>query len=586
MAVLSILVTLVLPALVVLAIVLAVRRQRDHGAGTPEPRGQAVRRFFQYVVLLGLLIVAATGLTGLLEPLFDTQGIVSRSDATLAQQLTFTFMGLPLFLALGWWTLRRLRTDPDEARSLGWSFYLTVATVISLATAMIGAYGALASLVESGPLSANDVAITLVWTLVWAVHQSLAVRTTSPAERRMIDLAGSLIGLGAAAVGLARLVAASVRGLTDLGGETIVGNSTDQLLEAAVLVMIGAVVWVYYWLLNLAPSQHDTAWLGYVLLPGVAAGLVTALAAMSYGAFDVLVWLVGDTRGAPATEHFSELPGLVGATVVGALVWWYHQAVLGAGRTGERREVRRVYEYLMAGIGLVTAASGLTMVIVAIIEAVAGGRDILVGVSTVNTLIAAVTLLAVGVPVWWWHWRLTQRAAGLDPVAEVASPTRRIYLVLLFGVIGVVAVIALLTGVYLALEDVLADGVSAETLRSVRFALAILVAASVVSGYHWSVFRDDRRHAQTRADPVRPPGHVLLVGPADAAVARAVAERTASTVELRRRLDDSAPWSVDAVVAAIESARAGAASEEGTDLIVLSAPDGLQLIRMAPASRR
>ncbi|HLS44006.1 MAG TPA: hypothetical protein VK045_01095, partial [Ornithinicoccus sp.] len=59
MAVVSILVTLAVPALVVLAIVLAVRRHRGDETGTPEPRGASVRRFFQYVVLLGLLIVAA-----------------------------------------------------------------------------------------------------------------------------------------------------------------------------------------------------------------------------------------------------------------------------------------------------------------------------------------------------------------------------------------------------------------------------------------------------------------------------------------------------------------------------------------------
>src|SRR5690606_12197484 len=172
MAVVSILVTLAVPALVVLAIVLAVRRHRGDETGTPEPRGASVRRFFQYVVLLGLLIVAATGLTGLLEPLFDTRDIVDRSDAALAQQLTFTFMGLPLFLSLGWWTLRRLRTDPDEARSLGWLFYLTLATVISLATAMIGAYGALAAPMESAPLSAKHVAVTPVLTLVQPQHPS------------------------------------------------------------------------------------------------------------------------------------------------------------------------------------------------------------------------------------------------------------------------------------------------------------------------------------------------------------------------------------------------------------------------------
>lgn len=608
LSLLAVLLVLAIPVGAVVGIVLAVRRHREDDLGQPEDRGQTVRRLFQYAVLLGLLIVAAIGLTGLLTPLFEAGETLTRSDATLARDLTFTFIGLPLFLALGRWTLTRLRTDPREVRSLGWTAYLTLATIISLVTAMTGVHGALTSLIGSGPLSAGSVATALVWVLVWALHQSLATRTTPAEQLRLIDLLGSLIGLGTATVALVRLTADALRQLFDLGGETIVaGTSTDGLLKAGALLLIGAVVWIYYWLFNLAPSRRDTTWLGYVLLAGVGAGLVMALAALTYLGFDVLVWLVGDTRGATAEQHFSGLPGLIGTAVVGTLVWWHHQAVLGAGRRHERTEVRRVYEYLMAGIGLVAAASGLTMVIVAIIEALAGDRDILVGVSTVNSLLAALTLLAVGVPVWWWHWRLAQRAAVADPAEEVTSPTRRIYLVLLFGVIGVVAVIALLAGVYLLLEDVLANGFAAETLRSTRFALGILVSAGIVSAYHWTVFRGDRTHAETveaspgtrsAAQPARPawsaapvppaarvhaPGHVLLVGPADPAIAREVADRIGGPVELRRRLgDDVASWSVEEVVAAVAAARASFDPDQPAELIVLLGPDGLQVIPLAP----
>lgn len=614
LSLLAVLLILAIPVGAVVGIALAVRRHREDDPGQPEDRGQTVRRLFQYAVLLGLLIVAAIGLTGLLTSLFEAGDTLTRSDATLARDLTFTFIGLPLFLVLGRWTLTRLRADPREVRSLGWTAYLTLATIISLVAAMTGLYGALTSLTGSGPLSGGSVATALVWTLVWALHQRLASRTTPPEQLRLVDLLGSLIGLGTAAVALVRLTAEALRQLLDLGGETIVvGTSTDGLLEAGVLLLIGAVVWTYYWLLNLAPSRRDTTWLGYVLLAGVGAGLVTALAALTYLGFDVLVWLIGDTRGAAAEQHFSGLPGLVGTAVVGTLVWWHHQAVLGAGRRHERTEVRRVYEYLMAGIGLVTAASGLTMVIVAIIEALAGDRDILFGVSTVNSLLAALTLLAVGVPVWWWHWRLAQRAAVDDPVEELTSPTRRIYLVLLFGVIGVVAVIALLTGVYLLLEDVLANGFSAETLRGTRFALGILVSAGIVSAYHWTVFRSDRANAEaveaslgtgaaaqaiTPAQPATPawsaapvppvtrapaPGHVLLVGPADPAISSEVADRIGGSVELRRRLgDDVAPWSVEAVVAAVATARVGSDPDQTSELIVLSGPDGLQVIPLAP----
>lgn len=606
---LAVTLTLAIPVGVVVGIIIAVRRHRENDPGQSQDGGQTVRRLFQYAVLLGLLMVAAIGLTGLLTPLFEAGDTLTRNDATLARDLTFTFIGLPLFLALGRWTLTRLRTDPREVRSLGWAAYLTLATIISLVTAMTGLYESLTSLIGSGPLSGGAVATALVWTLVWALHQSLATTRTTPAEQlRLVDLLGSLIGLGTAAVGLVRLAAEALRQLFGLGGETIiVGTSLDRLLEASVVLLIGAVVWTYYWLFNLAPSRRDTAWLGYVLLAGVGAGLVMALAALAYLGFDMLVWLIGNTRGATAEQHFSGLPGLVGTAVVGTLIWWHHQAVLGAGRRHERTEVRRVYEYLMAGVGLVAAAAGLTMVIVAIIEALAGDRDILVGVSTVNSLLAALTLLAVGVPVWWWHWRLAQRAAVADPVEEVPSPTRRIYLILLFGVTGVVAVIALLTGVYLLLEDVLANGFSAETLRSTRFALGVLVSAGVVSAYHWTVFRGDRAHAEAvgaslgtgpdaqpatpawSAAPVPPatrsqrPGHVLLIGPTDPAIANAVADRIGGPVESRRRLgDEVAPWSVEAVVAAVAAARANCDPDQPVDLIVLSGPDGLHVIPIAP----
>lgn len=596
LSLLALLVALAIPAAIVTAVVVVVRRHRDPESGPPADRGQSVRRLFQYVVLLGLLIVAAIGVTNLLAPLFESGQTVARGDSALARDLTFTFIGLPLFLALGWWTLRRLRNDPRERHSLGWAAYLTLATIISLVTAMTGAYGALTSLTGGGfqsvgAVSASAVATALVWTVGWALHQGVATRTTPTEQLRLVDLLGSLIGLGTAAVGLVQLVAATLRELFGLGGESIVGTGIDRLLDAAVLLLVGAIVWLYYWLFNLAPSRRDTAWLGYVLLAGVGAGLVTALAAVTYAGFDLLVWLIGDTRGASADQHFAELPGLVGATVVGTLVWWYHQAVLGAGRRHERTEVRRVYEYLMAGIGLVAAASGLTMVIVAIIEAVAGDRDILVGFSTVNSLLAALTLLAVGVPVWWWHWRLAQRAADAHPDAEVTSPTRRIYLVLLFGAIGVVAVIALLAGVYLLLEDVLANGFSAETLRSTRFALGILVSASVVSGYHWTVFRADRAHGQDLetavgsqpATPAPARGQVLLIGHADPTIVRDIAKRTGSTVELRQRLGDEVPpWSVDAVVAAVVAARAEVDPGGAADLIVIAAPAGPQVIPVAP----
>ena len=578
LGIVSSLVSLALPALIVVGIVLAVRRNRSpQAAGEPGLTGHSVRRFFQYLLLLGLLIVAASGLSGLLASLLDFSDVLFRGDADLALQLTFAFIGLPLFALLGWWSLRRLRSDPAEVRSLGWAFYLTVATVVALAMTMSGLYQTLVAVLGVSRWDGSGLATALVWGAAWALHR-WAARHTPVAHLRLLHLAGSLIGLGVAVTGLVQLVGASLSELLGLRGDSLVGEPLDPLLRAAALTLVGALVWVYYWLRTTAGSPRDAAWLAYVLLAGVGGGLVVALTAGSLMLYDVLVWLVGDPRASSATEHFDGTPTLLGAALVGALVWWYHQSVLGTRREEHRSEVRRVYEYLMAGIALVAASAGVTMVLVTLVESLAGGGGVVVGSSSVNTLLAALTLLGVGLPVWWWHWRLAQRAVATDPAGEVVSPTRRIFLVVLFGVVGIVAVVALLVGVYLLLEDVLGDGFDGETARRTRFALGILVSATLVSAYHWNVFRSDREHAPAPvAAPAAavPRGHVLLVGAADATVADELARRTGATVQLVRRTDEGAlPWSVDDLVAAVDGDARG-------DLVVISEAEGLRVIPVA-----
>lgn len=255
--------------------------------------------------------------------------------------------------------------------------------------------------------------------------------------------------------------------------------------------------------------------------------------------------------------------------MVGLLVWWYHHAVLEAAGAQSRTELRRVYEYLMAGTGLLAAAAGLATVLVALIEALTGPRDVLVTASSLNTLLGALTLLVVGAPVWWVYWQRIDRAAQADPAGERSSSTRRIYLFILFGLGGVAAVVSLISGVYVLLEDALEGSMDAETVRRTRFAVGVLLTAGAVSAYHWAVYRSDRDHG-----PVRPsaPRFVLLVGPVDQATARAVAGGTGSHVQAWRRTDGAAvPWSVEEVVGLLEGSPA-------QEVIVLSDAGGLRVI--------
>jgi hypothetical protein len=560
---------LLLPvAIVVVVVVLLVRRSKGSRPG-PATDTHGVRRFFQYLLLYGLLVVVAVGLAGLLGRFLDGRVLAGQDDVALARNLAFVVVGVPLYTVVALWSRRRLVADPTERASLGWAFYHAAAGLTSLVTAMVSLHQVLSWLIASEPQNRPALARLVVWTAVWGAHWWLHRRLVPPERSRLYHLAGSLIGLGTAATGLAELLGGAVW--------TLVFARSGDLLEVgsqwrggAVTLLVGAPVWVLYWRLTASRDERDPAWLGYVLLAGVGGGLVVTVVAASSALHTTLVWFVGDPRITDASLHFHDVPLAAAAAAVGLLAWWYHRTVLGEARTVPRTEVQRVYEYLMAGIGLVAAAVGLTILVAAAAEALTRTRTELLSGSAVNTLLGAATVLAVGAPVWWLYWQRAQRAGGSAPVVECSSPTRRTYLVLLLGLGSVTAVVATLVAVYLLFEDAVSGTVGAPTLRSMRFALGILLSTGAVAAYHWAIFQSDRPYASTT-------GHhgverqVILVGPPDPDIARAVAKATGYRVQAWQTRDVGTPWSLDDVVAALDSVDDG-------DVLVLSDGAGLRAV--------
>ncbi|WP_147454049.1 DUF5671 domain-containing protein [Tessaracoccus antarcticus] len=559
---------LAIPAALVVVIVLALRRREHVTSAAPGAGTRGVRRFFQYLLLFALTILAAVGVADLLGRLF---GATTSGGETLALPLSFTLVGLPLACLIAWWTRRAMRHDPEEAASLWYAVYLTLATWTALIVAMV-ALQALLSGALRGDVNGDALARLVVWGALWALHWRLA-RPLGDMRGWPHLLVGSLIGLGTAAVSMGLLLGTSLGALLlDGPGELVFGTS-GELARFGAMFITGALVWVRYWPGAAARLPRSTPWLAYVLPVGVGGGLLTALVAASILLWQVLVWLVGDHLGLNARQHFADSPSALAFTVVGLLIWWYHGAILAETRRN-RSEVRRVYEYLVSALGLIAASAGVGMVIVAAIESFTPGVDL--GMSVVNTLLGAVTLLAVGVPVWWLFWSRIQRVRADDPVSETASPTRRTYLVLLFGIVGVAAVVALLVAVFVLLQDVIAGTASAETLRSMRYALGVLVTAAAVSAYHGAVFREDRHVAL----PNRPTGprSVLLVGAPAPGLALALSRATGARTQVLVRSDGAAPpWSEETLIAALHA-------HPGEDLLVMGGdpPEVLVLDRERP----
>ncbi len=561
------LVSLVLPVVVVVVIVRAVTGHR--GTADASPPGQVVRRFFQYLLLYGVLIVVASGLSTLPGLLGSADALVDTSG-TLARALTFLLIGIPLLLVLARWTRRTLAEVPGEQRSLGWLVYLGLAALTGAGVVA----GSVSSLVAAASRAQMDWAAlgqAVVWGAVWLLHVSLEQRTTAPEQRRVHHLLGSLLGWVITVIGLAALLNAALSTLLLRPADVIVGGTTP-LGSAAGILLAGAPIWFVYWWRAERSAPAEPLWYGYVLVFGVGASLVTAVSGASVALYQVLVRLVGDLGSTTTAGWTSVTLTALSVAAVGCLSWWYHRDVIAGRAPAGRTEVVRVHEYLLAAVALVAAAVGVALVVVAFVEAVVPRGRVLVDSSLVNSVLAAVTLLVVGGPLWWLFWRRIRRAVRADRPGETASPTRRIYLYALFGVTGVVAIVAVLVAVYGLLDAVIGGRFGGATLRDQRVALGVLVAAGTLAAYHWAVHREDRRLAPPVPGPHEPaspagPGlvatpapevdrgpieRVLLIGPQDEELVAAVQGATGAQVELW--VQDAGRWDRAVVLEAVHRA--------------------------------
>jgi hypothetical protein len=121
---------------------------------------------------------------------------------------------------------------------------------------------------------------------------------------------------------------------------------------------------------------------------------------------------------------------------IGFVLWYWHWRLIqreaaSYGDTPESTAVRRIYYYTVAAIGLVLTWFGLVEILRVILDLLTPFQTVLSGSYRAEQLATGLSLLAVGVPVWAFHWRTVQSVARRpDAVgeAERASWPRRLYL--------------------------------------------------------------------------------------------------------------------------------------------------------------
>ena len=564
-AVFAILASLVQIAIFVGLIIFVVRLVTKKGSSSAEGSGISIRRFFQYSIMLVMLVVTAFGIIGIIDAVASTGSAVTRDTAAIARSIAFVVVGLPVFGGLALYTRRLLKTTPTERRSLGWIGYLTFALIGSLIFVMSFTTAFVGELLTDGDFETMSFISLFVWGGVWFAHWWIAGRTADEGQMQFHLLAGSAAGLVTLAIGAGVAISAALGELYDaVVSVTVVDAGAEILARGIVLFVVGAAVWLFYWIGHARISTRSLLWLTYVLLLGVLGGVITAVVGAGTLLFGVLDWLIGDVGSTAASVHFAFIPGATAALAVGAGSWGYHRVVLGS-RTGEdRTEVERVYDYLLAGAGLLVAAGGFATLMTVGLDAL-GSDPIADSGGSVSAV--AITLLIVGVPLWWRHWTRIRRLRATQPQDEVSSITRRVYLFVLFGATGLVAVISLITLVFIAVEDLLEGDLGSATINSIAVPLSLILTAGAVAWYHFAVFREDRAIAPPEELPSL--REVVAIGSGEDIAA--IADGTSARVQGLRIVGESIEAdTIDDVLSALD--------DETHDRVIVIAEDDLYRI--------
>jgi hypothetical protein len=535
---------------------------------------RTVRRLIVYGLLFVLVVIAAIGLAGLLGRSLDVgTPLAGGGAADLALWLAFTLIAGPLAAVL-WWVVWRRLSDEAERSSLAWGLYLAGMYTVSLVVATSALLAAAVAGLD-GRWLPSEFATGVVWAGVWAWHRWMSRHPVKrPVRLRAVP------AVIASAYGLVLLATGAIRALGTVFDEALVSSTLPALagapwwrlvLEAVVAAAVGGLVWWWHWFRDGARGfRTGFAAVGLVVV-GVLGGAATTL-----GGLGTAIWVglrLAFDPSEPAGELLTPLGTALAAALVGAVVWAYHHRVAAARSVGTRRAAGLV----LAGLGLGAAASGIGVIVNAALGALVSS---LVASDTRSLLLGGIAALVVGVPTWWLNWRPTRH---LD-ADEITYPGRRVYLIAVFGISAVVALIALLVVGFRVFEFVLDATTGASLVDRVRAPLGLLLATVLVFAYHFAVWRHDRATIAAHGlAPARRIARVVLVAP-DAApeLARAIESATGASVTVWSREPVAGAPTVPGAVPDAAALAAAFDDVSARRVLVLAGPgDRLEVVPLA-----
>jgi hypothetical protein len=476
------------------------------------------RRIYIYVVSAISLNAVAWAIISLLRNLLISK---LKPDVTsLAFQTAVILIGLPVFLVHWFWAQRLCRRDEEERGAVLRKIYfygIQAAFLIPIIDSTLAVLSTLFLLpthrisrmfypkLSSGETILYYLIAVIVLGALWYYQQLVKnedVKITpeageSAAVRRLFIFSFSAAGLSMTTLAFINLIRWI---MFELGGrtETLIFGGGDSIYDIARLV-VGIPLWLVFWTwagrLFIGPEVEEREsilrkfYLYLVILLSVLAS-VTSITYILEGLFRRLL----NVTSADASSGDIRLP--ISIIIGTGIVWAYHAYVLREDTKKvedipRQQAIKRIYFYLVAGIGLAAFLSGVSGDLSVLIRSLDQGAFIM-DFKRQLTWFLSVTI--AGLPVWILPWRQVQEQtllSGLEGVRERQSVVRKTYLYFFIFIATLTVLSSVIFIVFKILSMVL--GEPSPTISELGQPLAYSLIAVGVLLYHGSLLREDQR---------------------------------------------------------------------------------------------
>lgn len=499
---------------IIAAVVILLRRRQGDGE---DPGIGTLKRLYFYTISFAALMALANGFFLLVDSAGDMllgEDVFSHGETQLALGLALSLVGVPIWLFYWRLSLRAVAQIPWETQALARRLYLHLVLTVSAAVSVFGFVGLFRWWLGVEEFDGRHIAMPVVWGLVWAFHwRQVDLEKQDYSEddgvRPLYVYAASMVGLVMLVVGLGSILqhlfsfAYGAISSTELMTLTGPGVWNNTMGTAMALAVTGGVVWSWHWHWGANTTGIRAAGAGegvrqvYLYIFTIFPGSTTVVVSLSIVLFRLISWWLGSADFLGPGDYFRALPNAIAVLVAGGAVWGYHWAVAKqeSAAVGSLPEARRAYRYLVSGVALGAIGVGL----VALLGVGAGTVFPLGGEELASTgwwhgqFALAMTLLALGVPLWGFHWLSAQRQVISAGAVELVALPRRVFVYSVFGVAVLIGLISLSWVLFLVFKDVLEANISIGVIQQAKLPLGMALVAGSIGFYHWLVLQEDRR---------------------------------------------------------------------------------------------